>query len=74
MAVSLTAATLVMVALIGGVSNLMPLKASERAAAIHASSEFSSSWIRNLEDANNNDNDDGNGNDNDNGNDNKSRE
>ena len=59
MAVSLTAATLVMVALIGGVSNLMPLKASERAAAIHASSEFSSSWMRNLEDANNNDNDDG---------------
>lgn len=59
MAVSLTAATLVMVALIGGVSNLMPPKASERAAAIHASSEFSSSWMRNLEDANNNDNDDG---------------
>lgn len=59
MAVSLTAATLVMVALIGGVSNLMPPKASERTAAIHASSEFSSSWMRNLEDANNNDNDDG---------------
>ena len=58
MAVSLTAATLVMVALIGGVSNLMPPKASERAAAIHASSEFSSSWMRNLEDANNNDNND----------------
>ena len=58
MAVSLTAATLVMVALIGGVSNLMPPKASERTAAIHTSSEFSSSWMRNLEDANNNDNND----------------
>ena len=63
MAVSLTAATLVMVSLIGGVSNLVPPKASERTAPIHASdasSEFSSSWMRNLEDANNyNDNDDG---------------
>ena len=58
MAVSLTAATLVMLALIGGVSNLMPPKASERTAAIHTSSEFSSSWMRNLEDANNNDNND----------------
>ena len=63
MAVSLTAATLVMVSLIGGVSNLVPPKASERTAPIHASdasSEFSSSWMRNLEDANSyNDNDDG---------------
>lgn len=58
LAVSLTATTLAMLVIVGGMCNLMPLKASTQTPPAHASSEFSpSSWMRNLED--NNDNDDG---------------